>query len=747
MQLNISTIRAAVFLLLGLLAPNRMYGVEVHLAVRDSTSGLALSGATIQVFNIDSIYRSDASGICRLDLPPGLVRLECVCDSYKTRVIELNVGQPSIAAGKVQRFEIALQLRSEYRTAEVLVFDSHSGGEARGTNKNIEAVLSENNGVHLLRRSNFAAEPTVNGLRTGRQGLTIDGMRIYGACVDHMDPAAAYVETHNLAEAEISRDAPRLENGTTIGGSIDLKMLKAALSKPWRAAADVAYNSNGNGGDAMLSLAGGDSTAALHLSASMRSSGDYRAGDNAMVENSAYNKFNSYLATTLKLNIHNVLRSSLVLDMARDVGYPALIMDARRADAWIFSLKHEWTSPGDMLYGLESHAYANRIDHRMDDYDRSEDEIRGRSAMPNMNMPMRGISTTLGFNMLGRLQIGASLLPRIKLDYVRHFLDADMRMVNLDDANDQAYVKTIGDYQSDIVGLSMTIPWAVSDRLLLQFASRLETGVSKLNDEVGRRSLEASTGVSAVARSVITGGAGAGVTWQVQDHSTLHAGAAYVERAPTELELYGNLLFEVSDGFFYLGNPSIDPERALQFNIRTDLETDRFSLSANVFSYFFSNLIGSEKLTPELRRFANRGDALRAGLDLESGFKLNKTLALSGRFQTYYGRNTSLNEVLGFLPQSEARAALSFHDEVWTVQLGLRHLFARHETAESGPDSSPADASTVVDFSAGRRITEGLKVHLGIDNVFDVNYTDRMSVGALAYPGRSWTVRCRFNLE
>ncbi len=747
MQLKISRNRAAVFLLLCLLAPCQIYGVEVHLAVRDSTSGLALPGATIRVFNSDSIYTSDASGLCRLNLPPGRVRLECACDTYKTRLIDLNVGQLSETTGNIQRHNIALQLRSEFRTAEVLVFDSHSGGAARGTNKNIEAVLEENSGVHLLRRSNFAAEPTVNGMRTGRQGLTIDGMRMYGACVDHMDPAAAYVEAHNLDEAEISRDAPQLENGTTVGGSIDLKMLKAALDRPWRAKADVAYNSNGSGGDALLSLAGGDSTAALHLSASMRSSGDFRAGDNSVVEGSAYHKFNSYLATTLKLNTRNVLRSSLVLDMARDVGYPALIMDARRADAWIFSLKHEWTSPGDVFYGVESQVYANRIDHSMDDYDRSEAEIRERGAMPNMNMPMRGISTTLGFNMLGRLQIGPTLLPRIKLDYIRHFLDADMRMINLDDANDQAYVKTIGDYQSDNFGLSMTIPWAISDRILLQLASRLETSVSRLNDDAGRRSLEASTGVSAAARNIITGGASAGVTWEVQDRIALHAGAAYVERAPTELELYGNLLFEVSDGYFYLGNPSIDPERALQFNVRTDLETEGFSISANVFSYVISNLVGSEKLTPELRRYANIGNALRAGFDLESRFKLNRTLALSGRFQAFYGRNTSLDEVLGFLPQSEARTALTFRDEVWTGRLELRHLFARHETANSWPDSMPADAATVVDLSAGRLVTDGLRVNLGIKNAFDVYYTDRMSVGALAYPGRSWTVRCSYNLK
>ena len=747
MPQNISINRAAVFLLLCLFAPCRLYGIEVLVILRDQTSGQVLPGAGVRVLNSDSLHTSDVSGICRLLLPPGRARLECTADSYTSRIVTLNVKQALSPADSVQRFTVNLQLRPEFRTAEVVVLDDHSGGAGRGTNKSIEQALRANSGVHLLRRANFAAEPAINGMRTGRQGLTIDGMRIYGACVDHMDPAAAYVETHNLAAAEISRAAPNLEKGATVGGSIDLKMVKAALAGPWRASSEIGYNSNGNGGDVLLGFAGGDSTAAIHFSASMRGSGDYSAGGNTRVEGSAYQKFNSYLATTLRLNSRNVLRTSLVLDMARDVGYPALIMDARRADAWIFALRHELTLPGDHLYGLETQVYANRIDHSMDDYDRGEDEIRTRSAMPNMNMPMRGISTSYGVNILGRLQAGPTLLPRIRLEYFRHMLDADMRMINLDDQNDRAYVKTIGDYRSDNIALAATIPWAVSDEVLLQLTSRLEAGLHALNDEDGRRSLEASTGVPAAARSILTGGASAGLTWQAHERLALNAGAAYVERTPTELELFGNLLFEVSDGYFYLGNPAIRPERALQFHLQTVFEVDRLTLSANVFSYMISDIIGSEALTPELRRFSNRGKARRAGLDLESELQLNNHLALNTRFQTYGGRNVSQNDVLGFLPQSEALAALSYEDADWTGRLAVRRLFARRETAHSAPDSPPADAATVVELDAGRRLAEGLTLNLAVENLFDESYTDRMSVGALPHPGRSLRLRCSYSLR
>ena len=56
-----------------------------------------------------------------------------------------------------------------------------------------------------------------------RTVITIDGMRIFGACTDKMDPVTSYVEVSNLSEATISSGQQGSCHGNTINGSIDLK--------------------------------------------------------------------------------------------------------------------------------------------------------------------------------------------------------------------------------------------------------------------------------------------------------------------------------------------------------------------------------------------------------------------------------------------------------------------------------------------------------------------------------------------
>ena len=66
-------------------------------------------------------------------------------------------------------------------------------------------------------------DPSSTEWQPERTVVTIDGMRIFGACTDKMDPVTSYVEVSNLSEATISSGQQGSCHGNTIGGSIDLK--------------------------------------------------------------------------------------------------------------------------------------------------------------------------------------------------------------------------------------------------------------------------------------------------------------------------------------------------------------------------------------------------------------------------------------------------------------------------------------------------------------------------------------------
>ena len=64
----------------------------------------------------------------------------------------------------------------------------------------VEEYLQQSGKVDMIKRGGYAWEPIINSMATERTVITIDGMRVFGACTDKMDPITSYVEVSNLSE-------------------------------------------------------------------------------------------------------------------------------------------------------------------------------------------------------------------------------------------------------------------------------------------------------------------------------------------------------------------------------------------------------------------------------------------------------------------------------------------------------------------------------------------------------------------
>src|SRR5690606_17873441 len=87
----------------------------------------------------------------------------------------------------------------------------------------IDDYLQQSSSVTTVRRGSYAWEPMINNMASERTLVTIEGMHIFGACTDKMDPITSYVEVSNLSEAQITSGQHGSGYGSTIGGAIDLK--------------------------------------------------------------------------------------------------------------------------------------------------------------------------------------------------------------------------------------------------------------------------------------------------------------------------------------------------------------------------------------------------------------------------------------------------------------------------------------------------------------------------------------------
>src|SRR5690554_7348389 len=87
----------------------------------------------------------------------------------------------------------------------------------------LDEFLEKSSKINMVKRGGYAWEPLINSMATERTIITIDGMRIFGACTDKMDPITSYVEVSNLSKAAVVSGQQGSTYGATIGGALDLK--------------------------------------------------------------------------------------------------------------------------------------------------------------------------------------------------------------------------------------------------------------------------------------------------------------------------------------------------------------------------------------------------------------------------------------------------------------------------------------------------------------------------------------------
>jgi iron complex outermembrane receptor protein len=89
--------------------------------------------------------------------------------------------------------------------------------------------LASASNISFIKRGAYAWEPLLNNMSSERSTITIDGMHVFGACTDKMDPITSYVESNNLAAIDIKSGQEGNLHGATVAGSIDLKRRNTAF--------------------------------------------------------------------------------------------------------------------------------------------------------------------------------------------------------------------------------------------------------------------------------------------------------------------------------------------------------------------------------------------------------------------------------------------------------------------------------------------------------------------------------------
>lgn len=626
-----------------------------------------------------------------------------------------------------------------HKLSEVIVV-GNTGNKHHNQNKSlatIEDYLCASTSVDFIKRGAYALEPMIQGMASERSIVTIDGMRIYGACTDKMDPITSYVEISNLSKATINTGQHGAENGATIAGGIDLERQKTGFrNSGWKGSVQTGLESVNEQKIAGAALQYSSSKVFADVDLMYRNAENYSAGGGEELLYSQFTKYNLSAITGYKWSDHQWVEASLIYDEARDVGYPALPMDVSLARAFIASVEYLKLPETKKLSEWKTKIYYNTITHVMDDSQRPDVPIR-------MDMP--GWSKTVG------------LFSKLKGTHNKHYWNisvnahynnsiAEMTMFPEDPNENDMFMLTWPDVGTLYAGAFAEDNYLISEKLTAHFSIGFGLHHNSINDLFGLQSLRIFYPEMEDSKTRFLINSGSKLTYQ-NDFWTYSLGMGYGERAPSVSEAYGIYLFNSFDAFDYIGNPEMVNEKSMELSASSGFKNEKFSVKINTAFYHISDYIIG-KPDPNLSPMNIGINGVKVYEQLPYAQLWSNDLSVSYRF---LGGFTAKAKAVYRLGRDDNNENLPLIQPL-TVETGLRYqknLFYAEvllETATKQYDFSPefgenqTPAYNIMNLALSQTFyvnKQKMVLKAGAENLFDENYSTYADWNNIPRPGRN----------
>ena len=610
----------------------------------------------------------------------------------------------------------------------------------------LEEYLESSKKVTMVKRGAYAWEPSLNNMFSERLSITIDGMKIFGACTDKMDPITSYVEVSNLAKAYVASGQQGAKHGSTIGGAIDLQLEKSDFRDTGlQGGVETGFESNNEMNVWGVNLDYSRSNFYMDADLSYRKAENYSAGGGEEVAFSQFEKFNVAINSGYKLNEHQSLTASIIFDDARDVGYPALPMDVSMAQGVITSIGFEQDSLFGSLFNWNSKLYFNTITHIMDDTKRPDVPI-------HMDMP--GWSDTYGFFSEVRSHIKKHSFL-FKLDGYYNKSLAEMTMYPNDPEELPMFMLTWPDVRTVNVG------FYVEDEIelkgsTLKVATRLALQNQDVVDEFGLNSLrifypEMQKSKTRFLKSISGQWHKMWMPWH------LNVGLSYGDRAPSVSEGYGFYLFNSFDNHDYIGDPELANEKSMEANAKISWKKEKFKLSAEANFFHIPDYIIGE-VDPNLSVMTIGAEGVKVYKNLEYANLFNTSLEMEyipfSQFKwtsllSYHRAVDQDKENLPFISPFSYRSSLTYNKGSLSGTIGMTGAGKQvHYNSKFGEDQTKA--FTVFSLSLGKTFNfnnDLMYTKIGMENIFDKKYSTYSDWKNIPRMGRNFFVTVSYAIN
>ena len=600
----------------------------------------------------------------------------------------------------------------------------------------LDEFLESSRSINMVKRGAYAWEPTMNDMASERLAITIDGMQIFGACTDKMDPITSYVDVSNLSEAEIGSGQQGAVFGNTIGGGINLKLDKSDFEPTgWNGSLESAYESNNKmrvfGGELNYS----DEKFYVNTDAIYRKADNYKAGGNKEVNFSQFEKYNFSVNSGYKLTADKSITATLIYDEARDVGYPALTMDVSLARAVIGSIGFNQDTLFGNFSNWESKVYYNNIEHVMDDTTRPDVII-------HMDMP--GWSETGGFYTQANFNKEKNHFF-FKLDGYYNKSYAEMTMYPTNSYEPLMFMLTWPDVRTKDVGFYAE-DHIDFGKASLKLSTRLAYHSNTVVDEFGLNSLKIFYPEMDKTNTRFLKSFSAQYHRMMNDFH-FNGGVSYGERAPSVSEGYGFYLFNSFDNHDYIGDPNLNTESSADANVSLTYKRSVFEVTAAA-NYFrvYDYIIGKVDNSLSTMTIGAAGVKIYTNLDyaqlfntsLSGRYNISNAFKLTGSLSYHRGVDND-GENLPLISPISYRSAIDFYKNQYSASLSLEGA-AEQTNYNPAYGETKSAAYATISASFGKRFfinDNDLFVKAGIQNILDTNYSSYTDWNNIPRMGRN----------
>ena len=716
-------------LLIAMLVISNITVAQSSIKLQDEKTHTAIIGATYHYG--DQMGISDEMGIIVLD----------VKDNQTLVLSHLMYGDWSLTASEVEE---AANVGVIYRVERVNDIQPVTVVALRGNkgvndgmvvdniakmNHDAGAILSQNVGISTIKKSgNYGFDPVLRGFKYDRLNIVINGTQAASAaCPNRMDPPTSQMTTNMMEGIEIMKGPHSLRFGPAFGGTINFKTAKMKFSDKtdYFGRASTNYESNGGilRGEAMIGMRGKRYEAKLFGSWSQGD--DYTDGEGVVIP-SSFNRGSIGADLGLKISNNQSMKVSATHNFASDVLFPALRMDLRSDDTWMFNGEHNIYFDHRALTTWNTTVYATTVDHVMDNLSKKLDP-RKLNAVTNAYTRNYGGRTEGVWKFDNKkLYIGADYrLETAKGSRVRDMLLGPAAGKSFTDnvwqKSSISKLAVFGEYHLPTDFMN----WVVAARLEMNHAQANDlsdefVGVYPKND-VSQMNPSFSIGGSKILENGLVTG--------------IWLGRA--QRSGGVLERYINFLAAGQDPYELLGNPLLDPEANNQVDFKIGYRGNKSVLDVNLFASYMTDYISAEireDLSPKLptspgvRQFVNIDKARMYGFEIAWSQLLWKGIQQKVSLAYTNGEDLVINQPLPEIAPMEMRYTLlgRFLDDKLETEASFRYVWAQDRVSTVYKEGA-SPAFSLIDIKAGYQIGKYLQCSVGVQNLLDVAYYEHLS--------------------